>query len=249
MGKKREAEVPVLQTPQPTTESAIMITLDDPVNAPAASNQGQIDSKDVKTLSSECVLEESAPRVANHGDNVDHVIAEALNKMSLEDRDQLFLDVHGVADIVDESKPGLVEEHLQSFDQEVQKIRSQKPSAAIELAESMSPDYVNDRKIRLRFLRSTTFDVKKAAMKFVKFFDLKFQLFGGEKLCEEITYEDLNHEDQEALKSGFLQVLPKRDRSGRGIIVAFPSEERFNSDEALVSCVLAASPSLLFCAG
>ena len=235
----------VRQSLLPTPDSVTMMALDDPINE-AASDQGQIDSKDVKTLSSDCV-EESAARDANNGDNVDRVVAEALNKMSLEDRDQLFLDVHGVADIVDESKPGLVEEHLQRFDEELKKLRTQRPAVAIELAESMSPDYVNNHKIRLRFLRSTSFDVEKAAMKFMKFFDLKFELFGGEKLCKEITYDDLNSEDQEALKSGVMQVLPKRDRSGRGITAFSPSGQTFKSPESLVSCASVVFSFARFC--
>ena len=127
------------------------------------------------------------------------------------------------------------------------------------------------------FLRSELFHPKKAAKKMVKHFDLKKKLFGcpdqtsnvtatninnnnidgknnGRKeavhvLARSILMSDLNDDDMKVLESGFMQILPKPDAAGRGVIVFSPHplnlKEYFNPMVRVVRYYLH-FPSLLF---
>lgn len=87
----------------------------------------------------------------------------------------------------------------------------------------------------LKFLRSESFHVTKAADRMVRFFDLKLFLFGPALLCKEITMDDLSKDDRNTLKAGFIQVLPVRDRAGRAIIVLVPTFQTYKVAENMVS--------------
>lgn len=87
------------------------------------------------------------------------------------------------------------------------------------------PSYSDSAHFRLRFLRADTFDAKKAARRFVQFFEERLDLFGPQvglgKEC--ITLDDLSEDDLEALECGGLQVCPTRIN----FIVKFCSLDNF----------------------
>jgi hypothetical protein len=168
--------------------------------------------------------------------NSDTLIANALKEMTLEDREFACHEIHGVADIVDE-KPKLVTRCLDEMQQELvkQKARLGLPSAAINLAESMSPEFVNDPKLRIKFLRADRFCAKKAAERMIRYFDFKLSLFGESKLCKEIAFADLEPDEVKLLKKGNIQQLPVRDQAGRAIYVIIANDQRYKSVESLVS--------------
>ncbi|CAJ1969412.1 unnamed protein product [Cylindrotheca closterium] len=90
---------------------------------------------------------------------------------------------------------------------------------AYNLAESLSKDYVTDRRLRLKFLRATMFDPKEAASRMAVYFRHKLDLFGSEKLAKDITFEDLGKDSMKAISQGMMhQVLPSRDSQGRAVI-------------------------------
>jgi hypothetical protein len=161
-------------------------------------------------------------------DHLDSVIADALNRLSVEDREKVFHGIHGISNEIEES-PEFVATKLEEMEEALVKIKEtgKLPTAAFELAEDLSPQFVKDRKFRSLFLRTDDFDAKLAAERMVHYFDFKFSMFGGEKLCKNITYEDLDEDDVDALQKGFLQWLPERDRAGRPIAVFFPSEQDY----------------------
>jgi hypothetical protein len=168
-------------------------------------------------------------------DRSDASIANALNQMSLKERDKVYCDLHGVAeDMVEDSE--FVERKLEELQHEVDRI-SPSNSKAFRLAEFQSPIFVNNRKIRLRFLRAEAFDSRKAATRMMRFFDFKLVLFGEDSLCRDLTYFDLSNEDQTALKTGFTQRLPERDRAGRVVIVHFLCHLKSVSARSLVRTV------------
>ena len=70
----------------------------------------------------------------------------------------------------------------------------------------------------MMFLRSTKYDPQKSAVKLIKHFQFKKQLFGMEKVANDITMDDLNDDDKAALYSGYHIVLPKRDNAGRFVL-------------------------------
>jgi hypothetical protein len=147
--------------------------------------------------------------------DVDALLAEELNQLSMNEREKISEEIHGVRRVVEET-PELLAESLAALVQELISIPS-KP--AYELAEQLSNQYVTDLKFRLMFLRAEDFDARKAASRLVSFLSLKLELFGAEKLVRPIFLSDLDKEDMATLKSGIVQLLPARDRAGRAVII------------------------------
>jgi hypothetical protein len=182
-----------------------------------------------KAVSQEVALSLSG----NHGprpESVDALIAREMNQLSIEERDTIYSDIHGVADIVKEA-PGFINFQLLQLENELSKIKTK---TAYDLAKSLSADYVNDPKFRLMFLRAASFDVSAAAAQMVRFFGEKLVLFGADKLTKDIKWSDLDEDDIETVQSGWFQLLPERDRSGRRIGCCFPRLECFRTVQNMV---------------
>jgi hypothetical protein len=145
--------------------------------------------------------------------DMDKVLAREIHNLSLQERNRVYEEVHGVAEPLQED-PEFEAQRLSEFDWHLSKNRN-KP--AYDFALQQSPEYVNDRKFRLMFLKSTEFDAQKASLKFVNHFDFKMDIFGREKLARNITLGDLDEEDLIYLRSGAIQILPAPDRIGRPI--------------------------------
>jgi hypothetical protein len=149
----------------------------------------------------------------------DALLAKEMTQLSVEERDQVLNEIHGVAEEADEN-PESVMKALAQFEEEVQKIPKRE---AYELAKSISGDYVMNRKRLLMFLRADRFHVQKAALRMVRFFECKLELFGLDLLTKDIKMEHLSKDDLECLWSPFSQTLPQRDSSGRAITVLMPN--------------------------
>jgi len=98
-----------------------------------------------------------------------------------------------------------------------------KQGTVYEIAEAIDLAYVSNRDFRMMFLRASRYDHQAAALQIIKYLELKRLLFGQEKLTRKITLADLNDDDKDYLESGIAQISTKRDRSGRGILLLFPS--------------------------
>jgi hypothetical protein len=182
-----------------------------------------------KAVSQEVALSLSG----NHGphpESVDALIAREMNQLSMEERNTIYSDIHGVADIVKEA-PGFINFQLLQLETELSKIKTK---TAYDLAKSLSADYVNDPKFRLMFLRASSFDVNAAAAQMARFFDEKLELFGAEKLTKDIEWSDLDDDDIEVVETGWFQVLPEKDRSGRIIACSFPRLQSFRTARSMV---------------
>jgi hypothetical protein len=151
--------------------------------------------------------------------DIDALLAKELNQLSVEEREQVYEEIHGVVQLKEETEDFL-DEQLEALDRELREISS-KP--AYELAERSNKAYVLDRKFRLMFLRAEQFNAPKAASRLVRFMEEKLELFGKDLLARPVYYSDLDADDQECLKSGWLQCLPFRDRAGRPIVGDFAS--------------------------
>ena len=119
--------------------------------------------------------------------------------MSLEDREKLFEEVNGIPTIVHED-PEFVTKSLEELDTEINKVKMDK--SAYHLAMSLRPEWKTNHNFRLMFLRAEEFQAKPAAEKMQRFFDVKLELFGQDKLCRPITLDDFNEEDMECLRNG-----------------------------------------------
>jgi hypothetical protein len=149
-------------------------------------------------------------------DDIDSLIAKEMNSLSIKEREKALEDVHGVAG-VEEETPEFVNSCLKELDEHLNAIKIN--TDAYVQAEAMSSDYVSENNFRMMFLRADNYDSKEAAERMIRFFELKKYLFGVDKIVKDITLDDLNEDDLDVLKSGYAQVSPYKDMSGRTIVV------------------------------
>jgi hypothetical protein len=154
--------------------------------------------------------------------DLESLLVQELNEMSLQERTLVYEEIHGVDDIVDET-PEIVAECLQAFNEELRNIQH-KP--AYDLAERMNVAYVSDCTLRLSFLRADYFNAKKAARPFVRFMFGKLEFFGPSVLARPIFVSHLDDDDMVCLKAGMFQLLPVQDRKGRAILMHFSGPHR-----------------------
>ncbi len=168
----------------------------------------------------------------------DEFISE-LNKLSMQERDEVTHDVHGI-NSVSEEDPEFISRSLESFESELRIIPEIDKGAYLKAREKNS-DYVMGKKFVLMFLRADQFDTKASAARFVAFFQIKLNLFGEDKLDRDIRLDDLDEDDVTCLESGYAQVLNSRDRAGRAIFMLMPMLRKIKSLENRVStlCLIA----------
>lgn len=162
-----------------------------------------------------------------HTKSHDLRVAE-LNGLSQEEREQVYEEVHGIADVVDET-PELTSRSLHQMGEEISII----PKAlkkAWERALFLRPSLATDEKLHLMFLRSERFDPKKAAAKLCRHFEHKMELFGDSKLVRRITLDDLDENAKARFYTGTIQFLVNSDRSGRGIYLMTGATFEASSD-------------------
>ena len=94
---------------------------------------------------------------------------------------------------------------LNDLNDEIDKLPDKK-KISLEKALDRAPEYVLDTGFCLKFLRAEQFDVPLAAARMALYFQEKEALFGEDKLCRDILLSDLNSDDLECLKTGYVQV-------------------------------------------
>jgi hypothetical protein len=184
---------------------------------------------DKKTLSDR--LFPSSPPECPTPDEASIMLANEMNRLSVEEREKVLEDVHGIARVVDEPQE-FIETCLALLERELDNISSK---AAYDLARSMSEEYTCSKKMRLMFLRAESFDPFNASSCMVRFFDEKCELLGAEKLTKDITLADLDPDDIITIESGFLQVLPEKDCAGRKVFCIFPKLKGVRTAQNFVS--------------
>jgi hypothetical protein len=154
--------------------------------------------------------------VENYGfvDETDALLAKELNQLSMKQREEVYHDIHGVAKIVEET-PEYVAIKLKELELELAKIPIKN---AYNQAKEKSPEYVTSIRKCLMFLRAGRFDATEAAARMVRYYEEKLHLFGHEPLARDLLLSDLKEEERSSLESGYIQLLPGRDRAGRAVI-------------------------------
>jgi hypothetical protein len=184
------------------------------------------------------------------------VVSSKLNMLSLEERSHIEHEMHGIVNLEDETGEPL-EIKLNDMNRALSELTTPKnsstkdnnntggggdgeeqeqavveTSAAYEKALTMSEEYVEGLKVG--FLRAAYYNSQEAASRLVYFFHFKRRLFGDEKLVRDIHFSDLNEDDLTGLKLGLVQLLPHRDRAGRGVILVYGKiNETVDTDTAL----------------
>jgi hypothetical protein len=152
----------------------------------------------------------------------DDVLAKETCRLSLEEREEVLDDLHGITEIHEEASE-LIAGALTALEDEINQISKK---TAYEQALSASPGYVHDPKLRLQFLRADKFDHKRAAKRLVSFFEAKMELFGPEKVGRDIKLKDLSADDRDVLENGAMQALPGRDNAGRAVFFQYLAHQR-----------------------
>ncbi|CAB9531224.1 Transfer protein [Seminavis robusta] len=158
------------------------------------------------------------PQSPDEADLVDKLLADEIEKLSLEEQEQNTFELFGMAQ--ENKDPENIDELLERMELEIRKIPDRK---AYEKAKYLNEEYVMDKDFRVIFLRSDEFDAKSAAQRFVQHFEVKRELFGdGPPLARNLLMSDLSEDDMKVLKSGAWQLLPERDAAGRLVLVQCP---------------------------
>lgn len=183
-------------------------------------------------------------------DTVDLDVSRELLKLSLNDRNAMEEEIHGVRCLAVEETPEIVARGLRDFDAElavavaaersknssrssaessngVRALRNivtgggAAPRSGGRTAPTSPYCYVNDPKVRLRFLRFEYFVVEKAVQRFVLFLKFCHELFGDCIADHPPRIQDFIQTEQEksALINARNQFLEIRDRSGRRVSI------------------------------
>ena len=144
-------------------------------------------------------------------------LAKEMNQLSLAEREKVCYDLHGVADVVEET-PGFIDQCLSDLESEICKLEDNQRSA-YEMAKEVNPGYICGRSFRLKFLRAERFVPKNAVTRLVGFLEVKLKFFGPKPLARELLLSDLNQDDMVVVQSGFFSIVPLRDRAGRALLV------------------------------
>lgn len=173
---------------------------------------------------------------------VDRMLAEELNGLSLDDRERVMEEVHGIFDRSTIQHDGL-EDALRAMGNELDdyyfgsgstaaKITDDSDNNAFDDTSTSSPikysaylearaknsSLVVDRNFRLAFLLSAGNNPKEAALKLMKYLDFIRDLYEtSDVLFRPVFLEDLNSSAKQQLVMGSYQILPDRDSSGRRI--------------------------------
>lgn len=145
---------------------------------------------------------------------VDDLLSKELLQLSLQDRNAINEEIHGVQTFAREETPEMLARALTKMDTEINMISTKN---AFDRSQQVPNTYVNSADFRLKFLRSELFEEKKAANKMVKFLDLVSELFGDFALRRQVQMSDFSREEMQFFRVGHQQLLPYRDRSGRRI--------------------------------
>jgi len=158
--------------------------------------------------------------------SVDSMLAQGMLSLSFEDRNAINEEMHGVSCLNPKETPEFINTALEKLENELSLIPAQekemyelsKKSYCGKNSSQEGGSYVNDVDFRVRFLRCELFDAVNAAHKLVTFLEVVVDLFGKYALKRPIRLSDFAEDELQAFRTGNLQLLPFRDRSGRRII-------------------------------
>jgi hypothetical protein len=161
--------------------------------------------------------------------DVDTALAKELHKLSVQDRNKVQEEVHGVQFAVPEESPQMIETAMQCLQTEIQKIKG-KPAYDYAMRSSqLDTTFIQSTEFKLRFLRAVLYDAKQAAGRYIRHLNLLQEFFGDAALQRPLQLSDLSKVERDCIKEGRRQILPSRDRSGRLIMFekgSNPSDSR-----------------------
>ncbi len=162
-------------------------------------------------------------------DTMDSILSRELHQLSLEDREAINEEIHGVRNLAVPETPSFVWEKLEEMERAL--LRIQHPWNRQHMDDSgtfagnayteallLGSRYIHDSNFRLMFLRADLFDAPRAALRLVTFLQLLRDYLGPEALVRKPwTLQMFGPDDLKVLKSGIFQIFPGRDRAGRRV--------------------------------
>ena len=155
--------------------------------------------------------------------------------MTVQEREKVFEDVHGVAEPRKETQE-FIQNVLSRLETSIGLIPT-KDRRAYNKAVFLKPSLRTDTKFQLMFLRAEEYNVHESALRLVRYFEEKLKLFGEQKLVKRITMDDLDGDAQNFFRCGNSMVLPVPDHAGRPIFFCDTTKGDIHSqsDECVVS--------------
>ncbi|KAL3936496.1 MAG: hypothetical protein SGBAC_008198 [Bacillariaceae sp.] len=160
----------------------------------------------------------------NKGD-VEALLVQGMQSLTFGELQREQEDLHGVSNELQEDDV-VIDGLRQSLREHLHRI---KRGTAYETAEARNLSYVTQRDFEILFLRANRYDPKAAAEQMIRFFSMKLELFGTERLVRDITLQDMDEDDMETVMCGSIQVGRCLDRSGRAIVLAIPGIRSYQS--------------------
>lgn len=143
-------------------------------------------------------------------------VAREIKDLTEEEKQDVKNDIYGLADPIEET-PDFLASSLQRLDDILRALPDEHKIQFLR-AQQECPEYVNDPKFRLQFLRTEFFVEEAAASRLCNFWAEKEALFGVEKTYRKLTIDDLTEADLEpAFRDGWM-MLPRLDHRGRAIV-------------------------------
>ena len=142
---------------------------------------------------------------------VDVLLSKELLRLSVQERNDLQEEIHGVKCMSPEETPAFIEEKLSQLSFMLNNrndiIPPQEKQAYLKSQQfDEGRQYVNSMDFRLRFLRCDFFDVKKAAKLLTKHLDCVVELFGLYALTRPIQLEDFNKKELQIIRKGYVSL-------------------------------------------
>lgn len=180
--------------------------------------------------------QEQRRHISQETRTVEELLSREMMQLTLQDRTNIDEEVHGVKCLAPLETPELLQRSLYQLEVELNKILlapnpgfNNSPATSLLIARRLGNDsYANSVEFKLRFLRRELFnDVPKVARILCNYLHKVHTFFGRAALARELDlYEDFTKEELKEFRKGYLQLLPYRDRSGRRILIVFPTGDR-----------------------
>ena len=158
--------------------------------------------------------------------DIDSALANDLNTLSLNDRNNIQEEIHCVKSLAVQETPELVDDALEKLRRQASSFRGSGGGNVFVDALVMDSPYVQGRDFCLKFLRADFFNVKLATGRMLNHLELLFKFFGPVALQRPLRYSDLTREEQDCMRKGPSQILPSRDKAGRLIMIVQGSMEK-----------------------
>ncbi len=185
----------------------------------------------------ESMLSRESPSISVPGEGrdearaVESMLSRELLQLSLGERNAIEEEIHGVHCRAPQETTDLLQSSLQTLSTilDSDQIIPPHEKQAYLRSQRLSATYINSNEFRLRFLRLELFDIVKATKKMVRFLDIACFHYGDVILERPARLQDFDKKELQLLRSGAVQFLPFRDRSGRRVLV-IPNPSTYSAE-------------------